>query len=243
MRIATEPAIPDSPLPSLLGSAGNRILFRLCSPETPRPPTPTRGRASPDHPSAQVAHSALTESGGGTGMISVMASESLRTALVTQLIGDGVLRDPRWIDAFTAVRRELFVPYYFDTAGGRPGWRLIDETDGQKWLRGVYTDNALVTQLNGIVGRVCLLAWRSAGRGYLQRDRGYVMSSSVGSRRFAPVSRSRNPRVKVSALMSSSRARWDRNAGPRAVRTCASAWGLTSRLRVPSRWWRGARAW
>jgi protein-L-isoaspartate(D-aspartate) O-methyltransferase len=82
-------------------------------------------------------------------MIGVMASEPLRTALVTQLISDGVLRDPRWIDAFTAVRRELFVPYYFDTARGRPGWCLIDEADGQKWLRGVYTDDALVTQLNG----------------------------------------------------------------------------------------------
>jgi methyltransferase of ATP-grasp peptide maturase system len=71
----------------------------------------------------------------------------LRTALADQLNQDGLLTHPGWRDAFAAVPREAFVPFYFQPYRGRPGWRLVE--NGQEWREGVYADDALVTQLNG----------------------------------------------------------------------------------------------
>jgi protein-L-isoaspartate O-methyltransferase len=71
----------------------------------------------------------------------------LRVPLADQL-AEGVLRaDFRWRDAFAAVPREAFVPFYFEPCRGRPGWRLVEGTP--EWREGVYLDDALVTQLNG----------------------------------------------------------------------------------------------
>ncbi|MGH3829466.1 MAG: methyltransferase domain-containing protein [Pseudonocardiaceae bacterium] len=75
------------------------------------------------------------------------AAEDFRAALVSQLTRGGLLTDPAWRDAFATVPRELFVPYFFLPWRGRPGWGLAEADEG--WLRGVYADEALVTQLNG----------------------------------------------------------------------------------------------
>lgn len=75
------------------------------------------------------------------------AVEDLRAPLVGQLTRGGLLTDPAWRDAFATVPRELFVPYFFLPWRGRPGWGLAEADE--EWLRGVYADEALVTQLNG----------------------------------------------------------------------------------------------
>ncbi|MCA1675308.1 MAG: methyltransferase domain-containing protein, partial [Actinobacteria bacterium] len=71
----------------------------------------------------------------------------LRASLVAELAQQGLLADSAWRNAFAAVPREAFVPFYFEPCRGRPGWRLV-ERDAQ-WRHGVYADEALVTQLGG----------------------------------------------------------------------------------------------
>jgi len=71
----------------------------------------------------------------------------LRATLTDQLTHQGLLTDSRWREAFAAIPREAFVPFYFQPCQGRPGWRLVER--GQEWWEGVYADEALVTQLNG----------------------------------------------------------------------------------------------
>lgn len=75
------------------------------------------------------------------------AAQDLRATMVGQLTRSGYLTDLAWCDAFATVPREVFVPFFFLSCRGRPGWRL-SETD-EEWLHGVYADEALVTQLNG----------------------------------------------------------------------------------------------
>jgi methyltransferase of ATP-grasp peptide maturase system len=79
-------------------------------------------------------------------MTSTMAAD-LRAALVEKLTSDGVVSDPEWRHAFAAVPREVFVPYFFQPRRDRPGWRLVEAN--QEWRESVYTDEALVTQMNG----------------------------------------------------------------------------------------------
>ncbi len=80
-------------------------------------------------------------------MIADPAAGQLRAALAHQLAAQGLLGDPGWREAFEAVPREVFVPCYFQPCRGRVGWRLLE--GGPEWRQGVYTDAALVTQLNG----------------------------------------------------------------------------------------------
>jgi protein-L-isoaspartate O-methyltransferase len=80
-------------------------------------------------------------------MIADPTTAQLRATLTDQLCQQGVLTDPQWRDAFATVPRELFVPFYFQPCRGRVGWRLVE--GGQEWREGVYTDDALVTQING----------------------------------------------------------------------------------------------
>ncbi|ANY06406.1 hypothetical protein [Pseudonocardia sp. HH130630-07] len=70
-----------------------------------------------------------------------------RAALVDRLTADGHLPDPAWRTAFAQVPRHPFVPYFFTPHRGRPGWRLVEGDD--EWLDAVYSDDALVTQLDG----------------------------------------------------------------------------------------------
>ncbi len=71
----------------------------------------------------------------------------LRAALTDKLAQQGLLTHPAWRNAFAAVPRDVFVPFYFEPCRGRPGWRLVE--DGQEWREGIYADDALVTQLGG----------------------------------------------------------------------------------------------
>jgi protein-L-isoaspartate(D-aspartate) O-methyltransferase len=77
----------------------------------------------------------------------VAPATDLRVSLVEALTTAGVLVDPAWRAAFTEVPREIFVPRWFVPRQGKPGWRLVENS--QEWLDGVYADAALVTQLDG----------------------------------------------------------------------------------------------
>jgi methyltransferase of ATP-grasp peptide maturase system len=81
-----------------------------------------------------------------------MNDMDLRAALVEHLTGTGVLRSERWRRAFERVPRHVFVPRLFldrnsdgrftPLDGDRPECR-------EEWLRTAYSDDTLVTQLDG----------------------------------------------------------------------------------------------
>jgi methyltransferase of ATP-grasp peptide maturase system len=56
------------------------------------------------------------------------------------------LHDPAWIQAFTDVPRERFVPYFFTSDSD--GWHLVESPD-PAWLAGIYSAEPLTTQLDG----------------------------------------------------------------------------------------------
>ncbi len=88
--------------------------------------------------------------GSGDSCDSSHAAE-LRSALVTSLVADGNLRSPGWIAAFSSVPREVFVPSFFRQRDGIPGFARIDSQDSENydsWLRSVYDDDVLFTQIN-----------------------------------------------------------------------------------------------
>ncbi|SFQ41613.1 methyltransferase, ATP-grasp peptide maturase system [Amycolatopsis arida] len=68
-----------------------------------------------------------------------------RRRLVELLRREGVLHDPRWAAAFASVPRHVFVPRFFVPRG--PAWRAVGRGD-EGWLRQVYDDTVLVTQLD-----------------------------------------------------------------------------------------------
>ncbi|NJQ15565.1 methyltransferase domain-containing protein [Streptomyces bohaiensis] len=70
------------------------------------------------------------------------AALRLRTELVEGLDAAGVLPDPAWRAAFAAVPRHVFVPYFYDVSG----LRISGERRREAWLRGVHSDQALVTR-------------------------------------------------------------------------------------------------
>ncbi|MFG3392759.1 ATP-grasp peptide maturase system methyltransferase [Streptomyces parvus] len=79
-------------------------------------------------------------------------SAHLRTALADALTGDGTLADPAWREAAGAVPRELFLGSYFTQLPGSVPTRYLpvhQSDDG--WLEGIYSDQTLVTQLDGRV--------------------------------------------------------------------------------------------
>ncbi|MBN6036068.1 methyltransferase domain-containing protein [Amycolatopsis sp. 195334CR] len=67
-------------------------------------------------------------------------------ALAARLRRSGVLTERAWVEAFAAVPRELFVRRFFAAAGD--GWRAVAAGD-DGWLDQVYSDQVLVTQLDG----------------------------------------------------------------------------------------------
>ncbi|MFD8916338.1 methyltransferase domain-containing protein [Streptomyces sp. NPDC088147] len=73
-----------------------------------------------------------------------------RAGLIREIAVTGALDDPAWREAFEAVPRHLFVPYYFV---GRPGgydrlWRGDpDPVRRRRWLRGAYVDGPLATRV------------------------------------------------------------------------------------------------
>lgn len=75
----------------------------------------------------------------------------LRSALVAQLVADGNLRSPAWIEAFGSVPREVFVPAFFRQHDHAPGFVRIGRDDSGRyddWLRSVYSDDVLFTQIS-----------------------------------------------------------------------------------------------
>ncbi|MER7769969.1 ATP-grasp peptide maturase system methyltransferase [Kitasatospora sp. NPDC096140] len=78
------------------------------------------------------------------------SSDTLRAALVERLTENGTLTDAAWAEAATAVPRELFAGSYFvPIEGSTPtGYRTVHPAD-PGWLKGVYTDQTLITQLDG----------------------------------------------------------------------------------------------
>jgi protein-L-isoaspartate(D-aspartate) O-methyltransferase len=74
-----------------------------------------------------------------------------RAELVRQLGRSGVWRgDARWREAFEAVPRHLFVPYYY--VAGKGGYRRLwgespDPGAREEWVRGAYADAPLATRL------------------------------------------------------------------------------------------------
>ncbi|WP_395297744.1 ATP-grasp peptide maturase system methyltransferase [Kitasatospora hibisci] len=77
-------------------------------------------------------------------------SAQLRSALADRLAEDGTLTEPEWRSAATTVPRELFTGSYFlPVAGSVPtSYRPVREGD-PGWLEGVYSDETLITQLDG----------------------------------------------------------------------------------------------
>ncbi|MFE9018891.1 methyltransferase domain-containing protein [Streptomyces sp. NPDC007808] len=76
---------------------------------------------------------------------------SARAALVREIEASGAWADdPVWRDAFAAVPRHLFVPYYYvGVVGGyERRWGLSpDPAARERWVRGAYADTPLATRL------------------------------------------------------------------------------------------------
>ncbi|MGW7413210.1 methyltransferase domain-containing protein [Streptomyces sp. NPDC054863] len=73
-----------------------------------------------------------------------------RAALVREIAAAGALKDPAWREAFGAVPRHLFVPYWFKFGPGGSERLWGEDQDPQRrdrWLRGVYADTALATRV------------------------------------------------------------------------------------------------
>ncbi|MFH8606432.1 methyltransferase domain-containing protein [Streptomyces sp. NPDC018029] len=74
-----------------------------------------------------------------------------RTALVREIEASGAWRDdPAWREAFRAVPRHLFVPYYYlGVVGGyeRLWGEDPDDRRRTRWLRGAYADAPLATRV------------------------------------------------------------------------------------------------
>ncbi|GHD99083.1 methyltransferase domain-containing protein [Streptomyces alanosinicus] len=90
----------------------------------------------------------------GTGVYDTeteLLAAAERAALVRKIDAEGVWAgDPVWREAFAAVPRHLFVPYYY--VAGRHGYeRRWGEGPGrrarERWLRGAYADVPLATRL------------------------------------------------------------------------------------------------
>lgn len=74
--------------------------------------------------------------------------DSLHTAFIDTLVGNGHLRDSNLLTAFRNIRRGNFVPYYFAQSPSRSGWVLVESPTFQ-WAEKVYSNTPLITQLNG----------------------------------------------------------------------------------------------
>ncbi|MFJ9697061.1 ATP-grasp peptide maturase system methyltransferase [Kitasatospora sp. NPDC101183] len=76
----------------------------------------------------------------------------LRSALADRLTEDGILTEPGWRSAATTVPRELFTGSYFLPMAGSVPTRYRPVREGDPgWLKGVYSDETLITQLDGRV--------------------------------------------------------------------------------------------
>ncbi|MFY4721048.1 ATP-grasp peptide maturase system methyltransferase [Streptomyces sp. LaBMicrA B280] len=77
-------------------------------------------------------------------------ASQLRAALAARLIEDAPSVEPEWRSAVQTVPRELFTRSYFRPVAGTvpTGYRPVREGE-PGWLEGVYSDETLITQLDG----------------------------------------------------------------------------------------------
>lgn len=75
---------------------------------------------------------------------------TLRLALAEAIAADNPALEPSWRDAIADVPRELFVPATF-LRRTATGWMRVrrSEAGDDEWLRAVYSDRTLVTQVDG----------------------------------------------------------------------------------------------
>ncbi|MGV9311781.1 ATP-grasp peptide maturase system methyltransferase [Streptomyces sp. NPDC003691] len=77
----------------------------------------------------------------------------LRKRLADRLADGGALRSDAWRSAVAEVPREVFVPAFFRRTDGPRGtvWTPVTPASegADAWLAGIYTDETLVTQLDG----------------------------------------------------------------------------------------------
>ncbi len=73
-------------------------------------------------------------------------ARQLRLAMVSWLVRDGWLNDPRWIGAFSEVPREMFVPQFLMPSEG--GLRRVVGGDGAERLEGIYRDEPLMISVS-----------------------------------------------------------------------------------------------
>ncbi len=74
--------------------------------------------------------------------------DTLRATFLDDLTRSGTVSDPEWLAAFRDTPRDAFVPYYFTQTPEQPGWLLV-ERPSREWLEGVYSTQALITQIDG----------------------------------------------------------------------------------------------
>lgn len=77
----------------------------------------------------------------------MLTARERNSALIEAIIADGTLRDAALVEAFRAVPRHLFIPE--TSAVTARGGTLSAEGNPDRWLAAVYTDNAIVTRLEG----------------------------------------------------------------------------------------------
>ncbi|WP_328555500.1 MULTISPECIES: methyltransferase domain-containing protein [unclassified Streptomyces] len=91
------------------------------------------------------------DSGPGPGSGFEDLADRVRASLVREIDRSGAWeRDPVWREAFEAVPRHLFVPYYY--MGGTGGFERVwgedpDPGARDRWLRGAYADAPLATRV------------------------------------------------------------------------------------------------
>jgi len=75
-----------------------------------------------------------------------LTASERHSALIEAMIADGTLADAALIDAFRSVPRHRFIP---ETGALTPHGTVLDaNSDPERWLAAVYTDNAIVTQVD-----------------------------------------------------------------------------------------------
>ncbi|MEU3020483.1 methyltransferase domain-containing protein [Nocardiopsis sp. NPDC007018] len=76
-----------------------------------------------------------------------MTARERNSALIEAIIADGTLTDAALVEAFRAVPRHLFIP---ERGALTPGGDALDAAGNpDRWLAAVYTDNAIVTRVEG----------------------------------------------------------------------------------------------